>query len=112
MDAPDVVSEVLHILAQGADGALSAAGGTAAQTLIAALRERLGGAEEDRTTLDTFLGNPDDAAVTAAVRAILEREVAADPGFGRRLRALAEASTERPPQSITGSVVFSGGSRV
>ncbi|MFE2335569.1 hypothetical protein [Streptomyces coelicoflavus] len=112
MDAPDMVSKVLHILAQGADGALSAAGGTAAQTLIAALRERLGGAEEDRTTLDTFLGNPDDAAVTAAVRAILEREVAADPGFGRRLRALADASTERPPQSITGSVVISGGSRV
>ncbi|MFE5600312.1 hypothetical protein ACFQ8O_14135 [Streptomyces coelicoflavus] len=111
MDAPDVVSEVLHILAQGSDGALSAAGGTAAQTLIAAVRERLGGAEEDRTTLDTFLGNPDDAAGTAAVRAILEREVAADPGFGRRLRALADASTERP-QSITGSVVISGGARV
>ncbi|WP_143203800.1 hypothetical protein [Streptomyces sp. CB02400] len=107
-----MVSEVLHILAQGAGGAASAAGGTAAETLIAALRERLRGTEDELAALDTFLGNPGDAAGAAAVRAVLEREVAADPGFGRRLKALAGAAAEQPPQTITGSVVIGGGARV
>ncbi|WP_133889154.1 hypothetical protein [Streptomyces sp. BK208] len=112
MEVPDLVSEVLHMLAPGADGALSAAGGAAAQTLIATLRERLRGSEEDRAALEMFLGSPGDAAAAAAMRAVLEREVAADPGFGRRLKALADAAAERPPQPITGSVVIGGGARV
>lgn len=99
-------------MAQGAGGAASAAGGMAAETLIAALRERMRGAEDDLAALDTFLGNPDDAAGAAAVRAVLEREVAADPGFGRHLKALAEAAAEQPPQTITGSVVIDGGAKV
>lgn len=112
MDTPDLVSEVLHILAQGAGSAASAAGGMAAETLIAALRERLRGTEDDLAALDTFLGNPGDAAGAAAVRAILDRKVAADPGFGQHLKALAEAAAEQPPQTITGSVVIDGGAKV
>ncbi|MGW5784109.1 hypothetical protein ACWEWK_08970 [Streptomyces sp. NPDC003757] len=112
MEIPDLVSEVLHILTPGADGALSAAGGTVAQALIATLRDRFRGSEENRAALDTFLGSPSDAAGAAAMRAVLEREVAADPGFGRRLKALADAAAERPPQPITGSVVIGGGARV
>ncbi|MFB6752688.1 hypothetical protein ACFCX6_17350 [Streptomyces sp. NPDC056353] len=112
MDTPDLVSEVLHVLALGAEGAASAAGGTAAQTLVGVLRDRLRGTEDDRGALDAFLGNPRDAAGSAAVRAILEREVAADPGFGRHLRVLADAAAERPPRSVTGSVVIDGGARV
>lgn len=112
MDTPDLVSGVLHILAQGAGGAASAAGGMAAETLIAALRERLRGTEDDLAALDTFLGNPGDAAGAAAVRAILERKVAADPGFGQHLKALAGAAAEQPPQTITGSVVIDGGAKV
>lgn len=80
--------------------------------MIAALRERLRGTEDDLAALDTFLGNPADAAGAAAVRAILERTVAADPGFGQQLKALAEAAAEQPPQTITGSVVIDGGARV
>ncbi|WP_051852140.1 hypothetical protein [Streptomyces sp. NRRL F-5650] len=112
MDTPDLVSEVLHVLTQGIDGGASAAGGMAAQALLGALRERLRGTEDDRAALDAFVGNPGNAAGRAAVRAILEREVAADPAFGRRLGVLADAATERPPQSITGSVVVGGGARV
>lgn len=112
MDTPELVSEVLHILAQGAGGAASAAGGMAAETLSAAVRERLRGTEDDLAALDTFLGNPGDAAGAATVRAILERNVAADPGFGQHLKALAEAAAEQPPQTITGSVVIDGGAKV
>ncbi|MGQ5596287.1 hypothetical protein ACUJ8N_16215 [Streptomyces sp. ESR1.13] len=112
MDTPDLVAEVLHVLTQGVDGAASAAGGMAAQALLGALRERLRGTEDDRAALDAFVGNPGDAAGRAAVRAILEREVAADPAFGRRLAALADAAAGPPPQSITGSVVVGGGARV
>ncbi|MFH8935192.1 hypothetical protein [Streptomyces griseosporeus] len=112
MDTPDLVSGVLQTLAQGAGGAASAAGGMAAETLIAALRERLRGTEDGLAALDTFLGNPGDAAGAAAVRAVLEREVAADPGFGQYLKALAEAAVEQPPRTITGSVVIDGGARV
>ncbi|CQR59378.1 hypothetical protein (plasmid) [Streptomyces leeuwenhoekii] len=96
-------------MAQGAGGA---AGGMAAETLIAALRERLRGTEDDLAALDTFLANPGDAAGATAVRAILERQVATDPGFGQHLKALAEAAAERPPRTITGSVVIDGGAKV
>jgi hypothetical protein len=107
-----LVSEILRIAAQGAGSAASAAGGAAAETLIAALRERLGGGEGDLAALDTFLGNPGDAAGAAAVRAVLEREMAADPGFGLRLKSLAEAAAAPPHQTITGSVVIGSGARV
>jgi hypothetical protein len=109
---PDVVSEILRVAAQGAGSAASAAGGAAAEALIAALRERLGGAEGDLAALDAFLGNPGDAAGAAAVRAVLERNMAADPGFGLRLKSLAEAAAAPQHQTIAGSVVIGSGARV
>lgn len=112
VDTSSLVAEVLHILSQGADGAASGAGGRAAETLITLLRERLGGTEDDRAALDAFLGNPGDAAGAAAVRAILDREVAADPDFGQRLEALAGAAAVQPPQTTTSSVVIGGGAKV
>ncbi|MCG8968774.1 hypothetical protein [Streptomyces sp. CL12-4] len=80
--------------------------------MIAALRERLRGTEDDLAALDAFLGDPGDTAGAAAMRAILDREVAADPSFGQHLKALAQAAAEQPPRTITGSVVIDGGAKV
>ncbi|MFC8714543.1 hypothetical protein ACFUCQ_32245 [Streptomyces sp. NPDC057197] len=111
MDTPELVSKVLDILAQGAGSAASAAGSSAAQALIAALRERLSGTEDGLAALDAFLGDPGDTAGATAARAVLERQVAADPGFGRLLADLTQAA-EPSPQTITHSVVISDRARV
>ena len=112
VDTSGLMSAVLQIVTLGASGAASAAGGSAAEALITALRERLGSTDDGRAALDAFMANPGDAASAAALRTILDREVATDPTFGQRLEALAWAAIVQPPQTTTSSVVIGGGAKV
>ncbi|MER5974393.1 hypothetical protein ABT112_32580 [Streptomyces sp. NPDC002055] len=104
-----MVDMVLQIVQQMAAGSVTVVGAEVGQAVCSAVRDRFAGTDSSREALGALDERPDDPAAAAAVRALLQAEVDADPDFAERLSALlAQQRSVESARVTTGSITLEG----
>ncbi|MFF9785159.1 hypothetical protein [Streptomyces nigrescens] len=104
-----MVETVLQIITQMASGTAAAAGTGMGEAISAMVRDRLAGTDRGSAALRAVEDQPGDRAAVDELRALLQAEVDADPGFAERIAAtLAALETAEPSRTTTNSITFEG----
>lgn len=104
-----MVDTVVQIIAQMAGGTATAVGTGVGQAVSNVVRERLGRSEDGRSAIRAVDEQPADPVAGAALRALLQAEIDADPKFAQAVAvALAGAAPAEFPHSATGSITLHG----
>ncbi|MFI9805968.1 hypothetical protein ACIHEJ_16665 [Streptomyces sp. NPDC052301] len=113
MDSNGLLSTVVDIFTKASDSAATGIASGAATLVIDLVRRRLVGSQEGRSVLAQVEENPSEVAAANALRAVLEREIAADSTFRAQLAAaVAGPPPVHQPSTIAHSVVLGSGNRL